>query len=224
MFYAVALTQFLIWDVIPAKLLFSCVNFFHVLSVLFQKRFALQRSKLTQNRSTENRCIEMLLLLASLKVSDNHNAWESKFPGQPLGDISSVHFFPTVYGADSKLTELLGICSYLLRVLGQIPQVSEENYFWLPYFISLKHLSLVRWQRGVIDSCSMIGQTSDSGSVPGGLPEAPAAPATSPACWSPQLWQGDSCLPPALWGSAIASAIILACSWLGNIKTTVFIP
>jgi len=33
----------------------------------------------------------------------------------------------------------------------------------------------------------MIGQTSDSGSVPGGLPEAPAAPATSPACWSPQL-------------------------------------
>lgn len=148
MFYAVALTQFLIWDVIPVKLLFSCVNFFHVLSVLFQKRFALQRSKLTQNRSTENRCIEMLLLLASLKVSDNHNAWESKFPGQPLGDISSVHFFPTVYGADSKLTELLGICSYLLCVLGQIPQVSKRKLLLTSvlYFIkTLVSCALAAW-------------------------------------------------------------------------------
>lgn len=172
-----------------------------------QKRFALQGSKSTQNRSTENRCIEMLLL-ASLKVSDNHNAWESKFPGQPLGDISSVHFFPTVYGADSKLMESLGICSYLLCVLGQVPQVSKENYFWLVHFISLKHLSPAHWQHGVIDSCSMIGQTSDSGSMPGGLSEAPAAPATSPACWWPQPWQGDSCLPLALCDSAI----ILGCS------------
>lgn len=33
-------------------------------------------------------------------------------------------------------------CSYLLCVLGQVPQVSKGNHFWLVRFISLEHLCL----------------------------------------------------------------------------------
>lgn len=95
--------------VILIQIPFSCVLLLHILSLLFCKRFALKRSKLAENRSTGNSCTKTQFFSCPVKVSDNHRAWESRFPGRLLGDISSLHFFPTVYVADSKLIKSLGI-------------------------------------------------------------------------------------------------------------------
>lgn len=152
----------------------------HVFSLLFHKRFALKRSELIQNK-TENRCMKIWLLLALLKVSDNHHAWESRFPGRPLGDISSVHFFPTVSGADSKLAESLGILQLSPLCLRSSPPGLKRKPFLTSTLYFIRTLvSLLHWQSGFIDSHRMIGQASEGGSVPGGLSETPAAPATSP--------------------------------------------
>lgn len=90
-----------------------------------------------------------------MKVSDNHSAWESRFPGRPLGDISSVHFFPTVYGADLKLMESLGMLQLSPLCLRSSPPSLKGKQFLAGtgYFIRTL-VSLMNWKSSFIDSSS----------------------------------------------------------------------
>lgn len=121
------------------------------------------------------------LLLALMKVSDIHSSWESRFPGRPLGDFYSVHFFPTVYEADSKLMESLRILQLSPLCLRSSPPSLKIKPFLAGtgYFIRTLG-SLMNQESGFIDSYSMIWQPCDSSNAPRGFSEGPAAPATFP--------------------------------------------
>lgn len=154
---------------------------------------------------------KLSLLLAPVKVSGNHSAWESRFPGRPLGDISSVQFFPTVYGADLKLMESLGILPLSPLCLRSSPPSLKRKPFvaGTGYFIRTL-VCLMNW--GVL----LLIQTPWSGkpvTVAMRREDFQKHLLLLPLFLSlwPQLWQGDSWVPPALFVPTISSVFIPVC-------------
>ena len=162
---------------------------------------------------------KLCLFLAPVKVSDNHSAWESRFPCRPLGDVSSVRFFPTVSRADSQLMESLGILQLSPLCLRSGPPCLKENHFWLVQVISLEHLCLL-WTGKVIllihlawsGKHVMVAMRQED------FQKHLLLLPLFQSLW-PQPWQGDSWVPPALFIPMISPAFILVCSWLENVKT-----
>lgn len=152
------------------------------------------------------------LLLALVKVSDNHSSWESRFPGRPLGDISSVYFFPTVYRADSKLTQSLGILQLSPLCLRSSPTSLKGKPFLAVEVTSSEHLCLLGTRRVVL----LIYTPWSGKHVTVAMHQEDFQKhllllQLFLSLW-PQLWQGDSWVPLALFIPTSSSFFIPACS------------
>lgn len=145
---------------------------------------------------------KLSLQFAPVKVSDNRSAWESWFPGRPLGDIS----FPQFIWSWFKACGITGNTAV-------IPSVSEIKSSKPPKGTLRGWFRIFCWngERGFVDSHRVTRLTCDSGKVPGGFQGHLLLLPLLLSLW-PHLWQGDSWVPPALFICTISFAFIPALS------------